>query len=92
MTSKKENVRRVHVVFPLLDLRDEESHVLRRVIPSRCGEATRKSRALSRVRTQAIGELARGFYPLSYPSARMSSVKKGLFEGYTSLLAVCTYV
>ena len=54
------------VFFRLLDLRAEESCVLRYVKPPRCEEASRKPRALSRVRTQAIGALAQGFYPLSY--------------------------
>ena len=64
------SVRRVHVVLStLLDLRAEESRVVIRVKPPRYGEASRRPRALSRVRTQAIGALAQGSYPLSYPSA-----------------------
>ena len=63
------------VFFPphnsrLLDLRAEESCVLRHAKPSRFGEASRRPRTLSRVRTQAIGALAQGSYQLSYPSAR----------------------
>ena len=58
-------VRRVHVAFSTAGLRAEERHVK----PPRCGEASRKPRALSRVRTQAIGALAQGFYLLSYSSA-----------------------
>ena len=54
----------------LLDLRAEESRIIRHVKPPRCGEASRRPHALSRVRTQAIGALAPGSYPLSYPSAR----------------------
>ena len=61
------SVRRVHV--GLLDLRAEESRVVRHVKPPRCGEESRWPHALSRVRTQAIGALAPGSYPLSYPSA-----------------------
>ena len=53
----------------LLDLWAEECHVLRHVKPTHCGEASRTPPALNRVRIQAIGALARGFYPLSYPSA-----------------------
>ena len=54
-------VRRVHVVLStVLDLRTEESRVLRHVKPPRYGEASRRPRALSRVRTQAIGALAQG--------------------------------
>ena len=53
----------------LLGLRAEESRVIRHVKPPRCGEASRKPRALTRVRTQAFGGLAQGSYPLSYPSA-----------------------
>ena len=65
------SVRRVHVVLStLLDLRAEESRVVRHVKPPRYGEASRRPRALSRVRTQAIGALAQGSYPLSYPSAQ----------------------
>ena len=64
------SVRMVHVVLStLLDLRAEESRVVRHVKPPRSGEASRRPRALSRVRTQAIGALAQGSYPLSYPSA-----------------------
>ena len=64
------SVRRVHVVLStLLDLRAEESRVVRHVKPPRYGESSRRPRALSRVRTQAIGALAQGSYPLSYPSA-----------------------
>ena len=56
------SARRVLVVIlTLLDLRAEESHVLRRLKPPRCGEASKKHRALSRVRTQVIGALAHGF-------------------------------
>ena len=43
------SVRRVHVVSWQLDLRAEESRVLRQVKPLRCGEESRKSSALSRV-------------------------------------------
>ena len=39
----------------LLDLRAEESRVLRHVKPPRCKEASRNPRSLSRGRTQAIG-------------------------------------
>ena len=45
----------------LLDLRVEESRVVRHVKSPRYAEAPRKSRALSRARTQAIGALAHGF-------------------------------
>ena len=65
------SLRRVHVVLTtLLDLSAEESRVVRHVKPPRYGEASRIPRALSRVRTQAIGALAQGSYPLSYPSAQ----------------------
>ena len=58
--------------YGLLDLRAEESRVVRHVKPPRCGEESSRPHALSRVRTQAIGALAPGSYPLSYPSARLS--------------------
>ena len=45
----------------ILDSRAEESRILRRVKPPRFGEASRKPRAFSRVRSQAIGALAHGF-------------------------------
>ena len=48
----------------LLDLRKEESRVVRHVKPSRCGEASRKPRARSRARTSA---LAQGFLPIDLP-------------------------
>ena len=38
------------------------------------GEASRRPRALNRVRTQAIGALALGSSPLSYPSAHVCIV------------------
>ena len=44
--------------FQLMDLRTEESRV--HVKPMRCGEASRKPRALSQVRTPAIDALALG--------------------------------
>ena len=44
--------------FGLLDLRAEESRVLRHVKPPRCGEESRRPHALSRVRTQSIGACA----------------------------------
>ena len=53
-------VRRLHVVFSLPDLRAEERLVIRHAGPPRRGEASRKSRAPSGVRTQAIGALAHG--------------------------------
>ena len=55
--------------FGLLDLRAEESRVVRHVKTPRCGKESRTPRALSRVRTQAVGALAPGSCPLSYPSA-----------------------
>ena len=67
------SVRRVHVVLStLLDLRAEESRIVRHVKPPRCAEASRRPRALSQVRTQAIGALAQGPYPLIYQSALKS--------------------
>ena len=64
------SVRRVHVVLSTLpDLRADESRVVRHVKPPRCGEASSRPHALRRVRTQDIGALAQGSYPLSYPSA-----------------------
>ena len=42
----------------LLDLRAEESRVIRHVKPLHCGEASRKPKALSWVQIQAIGALA----------------------------------
>ena len=63
------SVRRVHVVLWLLDLRAEESRVVRHVKPPRCGEESSRPHALSLVRTQAIGALAPGSYLLSYPSS-----------------------
>ena len=44
----------------LLDLRVEESRVIRQAKPLRCGEASSKLRALCRDRTQAMGALAQG--------------------------------
>ena len=44
----------------LLDLRAEASRVVRHVKPPRYGEASRRPRALSQIRTQAIGALALG--------------------------------
>ena len=58
----------------LLDIRVQECRVVRHVKPPRYGEASRRPHALSRVRTQAIGALAPGSYPLSYPSARFLAV------------------
>ena len=56
------SVRWVHVVLStLLDLRAEESRVVRQVKPPRCGEASGRPRALSRDRIQAIGALAHRF-------------------------------
>ena len=57
----------------LLDLRAEESRVIRHANPPCCGEASKRTRALSRVRTQAIGALVQGSYLLSHPSARLES-------------------
>ena len=51
----------------LLDLRAGESRVVRHVKPPRYGEASRRPRALTLIPTQAIGALAQGSYPLSYP-------------------------
>ena len=56
------SVRRVLVVFSaLLDLRAEESRVLRQVKPPRYGESLSNPRVLSWDRTQTIGALAHGF-------------------------------
>ena len=56
------SARRVLVVFSTVsDFRAEESRVLRHVKPPRCGEASRKFRALSWDRAQAIGALSHGF-------------------------------
>ena len=75
------SVRSVHVVLStLLDLRSEESRVIRHVKPPRRGEASRRPRALSRIQTQAIGALAQGSYPLSYPSAHSFSVNLGILR------------
>ena len=64
------SVRRVLVVISsLLDLRAEKGRVLRHVKLPRNEEASRKPRALSWDRTQAIGALAHGFTKLSYPIA-----------------------
>ena len=60
----------------LLDLKAEESRVVGHVKSPRCVEASRRPRALNRVRTQAIGALAQGSYPMSYPSARPRFVRK----------------
>ena len=66
----------------LLDLRAEESRVVRHVKPPRRGEASRRGiHALSRVRTQAIGALAPGSCPLSYPSAQFIYVVCMCFYG-----------
>ena len=62
------SVRSVHVVLSTLpDLRAEESRVVRHVKTPRYGEASRRPRALSRVRTQAIGALAQGSLPIKPP-------------------------
>ena len=63
-----------------LDLRAEESRVVRlRKLP-RCREASRKPCALSRVLAQAIGALASGTYSLNYPSTPV----KRIFNPYSS--------
>ena len=49
----------------LLDLRAEESHVVRHVKPPLYREASRRPWQLSRAQTQAIGALAQGSYPLA---------------------------
>ena len=49
----------VVVISTLLDLRAEESRVRRHVKQPRFGDASRKPRALSWYRTQAIGALAK---------------------------------
>ena len=55
------SVRKVLVVISTLpDLRVEEIGVLRHVKPLCCGETSRKPRALSWDRNQAIGALAHG--------------------------------
>ena len=82
------SVRRVYVVLStLLDLRAEESRVVRHVKPPRCGEASKRPRALSRVRTQAIGALAKGSYPLSYPSAPENNAQFNLFSLHPNKMA-----
>ena len=53
------SVRGVHVA--IVAFKGGESRVLRRVEPPRCGEASRKPRALSWVQTQAIGALTDDF-------------------------------
>ena len=58
----------------LLDLRVQESHVVRHVKPPRRGEATRRPHALSRVRTKAFGASAPRSYPWSYPSRETLSL------------------
>ena len=62
------SVRRYISFSRLLDLKAEESRAVRLAKPPLYGEASKMPRALSRVPTQAIGALTRGFYPLSYPS------------------------
>ena len=46
---------------PLDRLSADESHTIRHVKPPRCGEASRKPRALGSDRTRAIVALAYGF-------------------------------
>ena len=61
------SVRGLVVVFSdLLDLWAEESRILRHVKPSRCEEASRKTRALNCDRSQAISALAHGVTHLNY--------------------------
>ena len=55
------SVRRVHAVFSAAGFRAQESRVLRHVKPPRCGEASRKPRALNLDRAQANGALAHAF-------------------------------
>ena len=56
------SVRMVRVVFSSrLDVRADESRVIRHVKPLRCGEASRKPRVLSWDRAQATGALGYGF-------------------------------
>ena len=55
------SVRRVHVVLPTAGFKAEESRVVGRVKPPRCGEAFRKPGALRRGRARAIGALTHDF-------------------------------
>ena len=68
----------------LLELGAEQSRVVRHVKPPRCGEASRRSRALRRVPNQAIGALVQSFYPLSYPSALMLQLSTRFYAGADS--------
>ena len=62
------SVRRVHVVFSTTGFKDGGKPCRKTSEPSRCGEASRKPRALNRVQTQAIGALAHaGFLPIELP-------------------------
>ena len=80
------SVRRVHVVSRLLDIRAEESRVVRHVKPPCCGKASRRPRALSWVPTQAIEcHWREGSYPLSYSSALMEIVLNFLKGKYILL-------
>ena len=54
------SVRRVHVALSTAGFEGGESRVVTHVKPPRCREASRRPSALSRIRTQAIGALARG--------------------------------
>ena len=63
------SVRKVHVVLSTAGLRAEKSRVVGHVKKPRCGEESKRPRALGRVETQAIGAPAHGSCPLSYPSA-----------------------
>ena len=55
------SVRRVHVVSTTAGFNGEESRALRHKKPPRRGDASRKPRALSWVRSLAISALAHGF-------------------------------
>ena len=52
----------VILVSRQLDVRAQESNVIRNVKPPRCGEVSSKPHTLSWGRTQAIGTLAHGSY------------------------------
>ena len=59
------SVRRVNVVLSIAGFKGGGKPCRKTCEPPRYGEASRRPRALSRVRTQAIGALAQGSYPLS---------------------------
>ena len=85
-------VRRVHVVFLTAGSKGGGKRVVRHVKPSRCGEASRKPPALTQVRTQPIGALAQGSYPLSYPSAPTTTPCSEIILAHVNFLECSSFL